>query len=290
MDKPKVKRKLKDRLKDRYRLVILNENTLQDVWYAVLSRINLILWLGFISALLIATGILAITFSPLREYIPGYPDGNTRRMFVVNTLHVDSLEEQLRVRDQYINNIQKILKGNDTEPYIATLDSLPPIINDEPTQPTDFDNDLFNQIDEEQKYGISSQPIYRESETEINKLHFYKPLQGTITNIFNTRENHFGIDIVSNINEPVLSVLDGTVIMAAWTLEAGYIIQVQHRHNLVSVYKHNSMLLKKMGERVIAGDVIAMMGNTGEYTTGPHLHFELWHAGKPLNPRDYIVF
>ena len=108
--------------------------------------------------------------------------------------------------------------------------------------------------------------------------------------MFDAKGNHYGIDIVSNLNEPILSVLDGTVVMAGWTLEAGYVIQVQHNDNLISIYKHNSQLLKQMGDRVLAGEAIAIVGNTGELTTGPHLHFELWYNGNPLNPRDYIVF
>jgi murein DD-endopeptidase MepM/ murein hydrolase activator NlpD len=289
MEKPVKKRKFIHKLKDRYRLVILNENTLEDVWYAVLSRMNFMVWIGFIGIVLVAMGIVLVSFTPLREYIPGYPDGNIRWLYLQNSMLVDSLEQQINLRDQYINNVRAILKGKETIAYSTTLDSLPPV-NKVEFEINDFDSVLQTQILEEDRYNISMAYQPEETKFEINKLHFYTPLKGAITNLYDAQGNHFGVDIVSNLNEPILSVLDGTVILAGWTLEAGYVIQVQHGNNLISIYKHNSQLLKDMGDRVKAGEAIAIIGNTGEYTTGPHLHFELWFNGKPLNPRDYIVF
>lgn len=289
MEETKKKRKLRHKLKDRYRLVILNEDTLEDVYYAVLSRINFMVWIGFIGVILVAVGIVLVSFTPLREYIPGYPDGNVRRLFIINSLQVDSLEQQLNVRDKYIQNIHSILRGKETQPHMNAIDSLPEL-NNISFESSNFDSILKEQFEQEERYGISTQYKPVKKEFQINKLHFFCPLKGSVTNVFDARGNHYGIDIVSNMNEPILTVLSGTVIMAGWTLEAGYIIQVQHQNDLITVYKHNSQLLKKMGDKVAAGEPIAIIGNTGEYTTGPHLHFELWHQGTPLNPRDYIVF
>jgi len=143
---------------------------------------------------------------------------------------------------------------------------------------------------EEEKYNVRAMHPQPESKIEINKIHFFCPLKGSLTSNFNAMGNHFGVDIVSNLNEPILSVLDGTVLFTGWTLDAGYVIVIQHKNDISSIYKHNSKLLKESGEVVKAGDAIAIIGNTGELTTGPHLHFELWHNGKPLNPSDYIVF
>ncbi len=277
------------KMQNRYRLVVLNENTLEDVWYTVLTRMNLMAWMGLIGMVLVSLGIVLVSFTPLREYIPGYPDGNIRWLYMKNTLMVDSLEHQIKMRDNYIANIQNILKGEETLPHYRTSDSaiaLGPISNNSQK----FDSVLENQIVEEERYNIKSNNTLVESRIEINKLHFYCPLKGALTNEFNASVSHYGIDIVSNLNEPILSILDGTVIFAGWTLEAGYVIEVQHRNDLVSFYKHNSQLLKIVGDRVQAGEAIAIIGNTGEYTTGPHLHFEIWHGGKPLNPSDYIVF
>ncbi len=291
MEEPKPKRKLLEKLKDRYRLVVLREGTLEDVWYTVLTRMNILVWLGTIIMILIALGIVMVSFTPLREYIPGYPDGNMRKMLVENALKVDSLEDQLRVRDQYIENVRFILRGKESNSYSVNLDTLTQYdTTTENYSNQDYDTALYRAIDDAERYHVSAAMVYSEVKYDINKLHFFRPLQGTITSTFDTHGNHYGIDIVSSMNEPVLSVLEGTVTLTGWTLEAGYIIQVQHSNNLISIYKHNSQLLKKMGDRVLAGEPIAIIGNTGEYSTGPHLHFELWHQGKPLNPRDYIVF
>ncbi len=121
-------------------------------------------------------------------------------------------------------------------------------------------------------------------------MHFFPPVKGIITRGFNPMEGHYGIDMVAAPNEVVKATLDGTVTMSTWTLETGYVIQIQHDYELISVYKHNATLFKSVGQKVVAGDAIAIVGNSGELTTGPHLHFELWHDRVPLNPVEYIVF
>lgn len=287
----KQKRKLKEKLKDRYRLVIFNEDTIEDVWQGVLSRMNFIVWIGLIGIFLVALGIVLVSFTPLREYIPGYPDGNTRSMFILNSLRVDSLEQKIHIRDQYIENIQAILRGKETKSFLTDKQDTNIQASKIDFDANKVDSALVSEFEQEEKYGVQS--IYQLPEKDnfkLNKLHFFCPVKGSITNDFNASENHFGIDIASNLNEPILSVLPGTVVLVGWTLETGFVIQVQHSNNLISIYKHNSQLLKKSGDKVAAGEPIAIIGNTGEYTTGPHLHFELWHNGQPLNPNDYIVF
>ena len=128
------------------------------------------------------------------------------------------------------------------------------------------------------------------NKTDFSRIHFYSPVKGLITNSFNPNENHLGTDVVTASNNVVVAALEGTVIIANWTLETGYVIQIQHSNNLISIYKHNSELLKKVGNHVTAGEVIAIIGNSGELTSGPHLHFELWHNGTPLDPEDYVAF
>ena len=125
---------------------------------------------------------------------------------------------------------------------------------------------------------------------DLEGQYFYSPIEGMVTTVFNIREEHYGIDIVSKSNEPVKSVADGTVIFGDWTQESGNVIYIQHRDNTISVYKHNSALLKKVGNFVSSGDVIAIIGNTGEFTTGPHLHFEMWYNGNPVDPEEFISF
>lgn len=284
MDKSKKKR-----LKERYRIAILNDRTLKEVWYAVLSLRNLIAAIGFLGILLIGIGIVLVTFTPLREYVPGYPSASDRRMSIDNYIKIDSIENALYQKDIFIENLHNILTGKNTNPHFVDKDSIKK--SNESVHPIKFDSSLYQSI-EDDRFNVR----YVEDETVIPtmmstvKMHFYCPLKGEATNHYAPETGHYGIDIVSNANDPVLSVLDGTVISAGWTLEAGYVIIVQHRNNIVSQYKHNSLLLKKIGDRVRAGEPLGIIGNTGEYTTGPHLHFELWQNGTPLNPTDYIIF
>lgn len=289
MEEIKKKRKLREKLKDRYRLVIFNEDTIENVWQGVLSRMNFIVWIGLVGVLLVAIGIVLVSFTPLREYIPGYPDGNIRRTFILNSLKADSLAHRIALQDQYIENVRSILRGNETKKLIDTTTEIKTkLVN---LDSTNFDSAFVLEYEQEEKYGVSN--IFQLSEKEdfnLNKLHFFCPVKGAITNEFDASKNHFGIDLASNLNEPVLSVLPGTIVLVGWTIETGYVIQVQHKNNLISIYKHNSQLLKKTGDKVNAGEPIAIIGNTGEYSTGPHLHFEIWYNGNPLNPKNYIVF
>lgn len=279
----------KKRLKERYRIAILNDRTLKEVWYAVLSLRNLIATIGFLGILLIGIGIVLVTFTPLREYVPGYPSASDRRMAIDNYIKIDSIENALYQKDIFIENLHNILTGKNTNPHFVDKDSIKK--SNESVHPLKLDSSLYQSI-EDDRFNVR----YVEDETVLPtmlstvKIHFYCPLKGEITNHYAPETGHYGIDIVSNANDPVLSVLDGTVISAGWTLEAGYVIIVQHRNNIVSQYKHNSILLKKIGDRVRAGEPLGIIGNTGEYTTGPHLHFELWQNGTSLNPTDYIIF
>jgi murein DD-endopeptidase MepM/ murein hydrolase activator NlpD len=152
------------------------------------------------------------------------------------------------------------------------------------------DSILRRQIDMEEQKNLSKITDPTNRGFSLKNLHFFMPVKGIVTNKFDLTGGHPAIDIVSEPNEPVLATLEGTVTVATWSLTTGYIIQVQHSHNLISMYKHNSSLLKKEGDHVSAGEPIAIIGNTGELSTGPHLHFELWYNGSPINPEDYIAF
>ena len=285
MDKAKKKK----RFSERYRIAILNDRTLKEVWFAVLSLRSLIAVVGLVILLLVGIGIVLVNFTPLREYVPGYPDANERQLLVDNFMKVDSLEKIVAQKELYFDNLQSILVGKGTKKHFIDRDSIKKV--DNKIAPIKLDSSLYRQVDEDQ-FNVR----YVEDETVLPtmlstiKMHFYCPLKGDITNPHSPETGHYGIDIVSNAKDPILSVLDGTVIMAGWTLEAGYVIVVQHRNNIVSQYKHNSFLLKKIGDHVRAGEPLGIIGNTGEYTTGPHLHFELWQNGTPLNPTDYIIF
>jgi len=282
-----VKRsKLFRNLRDKYKLSILNAETFQEVWHMRLSRLNVILFFGGFAIFLIVSVSVLIAFTPLREFIPGYPDGKTRKGYIQNALKVDSLENVIAQWGEYNQNIKIILNGG-TPPSIEnntdTSNHLRPI----DFSRSEEDSVLRSQIEADDMYNLSFNKNIKNNE---NSKLFIQPVKGIITNKFNPLANHYGIDLVAAPNEVVLSVAKGTVILANWTIETGYTIVIQHDNNFISVYKHNSKLLKRQGDYVEAGDVIAIIGNSGELTTGPHLHFELWQNEKPVDPAKVIHF
>lgn len=234
-----------------------------------------------IGSLYLSSTLMAQWFDPRHELII------MDRHLVDLADKVDSLENQMRIKDKFISNVQRVLIGE-----VSGDDSI--FINEdnsgvnksiEPIQAIDsqFRKD-FEQS--ELSFLTSSNPISHELESQ----YFYSPIEGIVTTEFNIKQEHYGIDIVSKSNEPVKSVADGTIIFADWTQESGNVICIQHRGNIISVYKHNSALLKKVGNFVSSGDVIAIIGNTGEFTTGPHLHFEMWYNGNAMDPEEFISF
>lgn len=284
----KKKKKFIEKIQDRYHLKIFNDSTLEEVWSLPLTRLNVFAYFGFAIILLIAIVTIVIAFTPVREFIPGYPDGNMKKNIIYNAIAVDSLHNELRMKDQYFQNLKTIIEGNTPKDYINKHDTN--VSYDDITFERSINDSLFRQqIEDEEHYNLT---LFDEnhSTNDINRLFFYPPLKGMVTNKFKMTEHHFGIDIVSPPDEAISATLDGTVILASWTLKTGYVIQIQHKNDLISVYKHNAELLKDVGSKVKAGDAIAIFGNSGELSTGPHLHFELWYKGTPVDPEEYIVF
>lgn len=291
MDNEKrIKRRklLMKRLKHKYRLVFFNDNTFEEVWHLRLSLYNVLSVAGTISILLVLFVIVLMAFTPLRELIPGYPDESMRATIFKSALRLDSLQEELRKRDQYFLNLNALISGKEPMRFDTPADSSKNVKNISFTKSV-HDSLLRQRIEEEEKFNFSV-ATSNTPESNISKLHFFTPVKGIVTDHYNAKQNHLGVDIVASPNEVVKATLEGTVILATWTLETGYIIQIQHQGNIISVYKHNANLLKKVGAQVKSGDPIAILGNSGELTTGPHLHFELWHNGKPVNPEDYLIF
>jgi len=284
----KEKLKYIDKLKNKYRLNILNDETFEEVWAMRLSRLNVISVFGGAAILIVFLVIALIAFTPIREFIPGYPDGNTRRNIVINALKADSLERELKLWKDYYSNINNILRGGEPVSVVSKPDSSVKYKEIRFTRSVE-DSLLRMQIEENEMYNLS---VFdgRKAKSNISTILLFAPVKGVVTSTFSLQQNHFGVDIVAASNEPVVAVADGTVTLASWTIETGNVLQIQHDDNLISVYKHNSQLLKKQGARVKAGETIAIIGNSGELTTGPHLHFELWHNGNPIDPEKYIVF
>jgi len=292
MSGEKKKNKFFQKLKVKYRLVVMNADTFEEKVSFRLSRLNVFIVLSTLIILLIFITTYIIAFTPLREYIPGYGSSESNRSIRELILRADSMEEDLKNKDLYLYNIRNIIEGKEI------VDKLP----DKPDSATvDYSNLNFTksqddsllrlEMQKQDQYNIAvSDNSSGSSITSISSFFFFTPLKGIITNNYDPANEHYGIDIVAAKDEAIKSTLDGTIIFAGWTLQTGYTIAVQHQDNLISVYKHNSALLKQEGDYVKAGEVIAIIGESGEMTTGPHLHFELWYDGTPVNPRDYMVF
>ena len=231
---------------------------------------------------------LVIAFSPLREYIPGYTSTDIRRQMVTLNQLSDSLNTELINRERYLQNIKNIIEGRNID--AGQVDVVPPksTLEDVNFEKTTEDSLLREQVEAEEKFNFFG---YTNVDNQsIEKLLFFLPVKGLITESFNIEDEHYGVDVVSKENELIKSTLGGVVVMSSWTSETGHVIAVQHENNLLSVYKHNSVLLKNQGERVVAGEAIAIIGNSGKWSSGPHLHFELWYNNNPVDPEQYILF
>ena len=276
------------KLINKYRLVLLNEETFEERGSMRLTRLNLIAFTGVVLILLVAIVYSLIAYTNIRELIPGYPDAAMRQHIRTNALKLDSLEYEQAIRDQYFDNLNRIIRGEAPEDYMN--DSTGAVDQQEISFIRSANDSLLrHQVEAEEQFRLSVLESGRQ-ESKLFELHFFTPVKGLVTRSFEPLEGHYGTDLVTEPNEVVKAALDGTVTISTWTLETGYVIQIQHDHELMTVYKHNAALFKAVGQKVVAGDAIAIVGNSGELTTGPHLHFELWHDRVHLNPVDYIVF
>jgi murein DD-endopeptidase MepM/ murein hydrolase activator NlpD len=282
------KKKFIDRIRHRYRLVVMNDDTFEENFSLRLTPLGFFILLASVTIIMTMLVTSLIAFTPLREYIPGYADVSMRRDLMKITQRSDSLEQSMIERNAFMENIGNVLKGN------IKTDSA----QNRPDKSKDYNKLNMNASKKEEalKANIESQDKYslaygtESNKSGISNFFFFTPLKGFVSEQFKSKDQHYGVDIVGPENESVNVTLDGTVILATWSSETGYTITVQHSNNLISVYKHNSVLLKKVGDYVKAGEAIAIIGNSGEQTSGPHLHFELWYNGKAINPQDYIVF
>ena len=281
----KEKVRLWDRLKYKYKLSVINETSYEEVFNFRLSQLHVLTALSVLAVILVVLTILLIAFTDLREFIPGYPDGNMRQMIAQNALRVDSLENELLKRDRFFKSIRLVLNGGDTTSLERSREDTARYRNDTIRfQISEQENEFRAAIEERERFNLS----LGMKEQNHDYYHFFPPVEGIVTQSFDEKKRHYGTDIVAKANAKVAAVLDGVVIFTDWTVKTGYVIQVQHTNDLISVYKHNSILLKKQGDYVRAGEVLGVVGNTGEESSGPHLHFELWRAGNPLNPENFF--
>ncbi len=272
--------------KFKYKLTIINENTLEEIVGIHVSKLNGLSVLLSVLVVLFLIASCIIAFTPLRNYLPGYMNSEVRNQIVENALRVDSLQQLVERQNLYIMNIQDIFSGRVQIDSVQTLDSLVTARQDTLMERTKREEEFRRQYEESEKYNlttIASQP-------DVNGFIFYRPTRGMVSDHFDVEKKHFGTDIAANPNESILATMDGTIVLSTYTTETGYLIIVQHNQDFVSVYKHCGSLLKKEGDRVKGGEAIALVGNSGTLSTGPHLHFELWYKGRPINSEKYIVY
>ncbi len=283
-----------ERMEDTYRLVLMNDDTFEEIGTYRLSRLNIY---GLIGGVILATALLVamlIVFSPIKRYIPGYADYRASSEFIELNEQLDEIESQIDAQRVYTENFKKILVGDvDTTAKEGEAEA-------------QFDESQLNverieedeqlrkevQLDEVRQVSQSGTNQNREviQSARLEHINFSAPIKGEISAGFMPEKKHMGVDVLAPKNTAIKAVLDGVVISSDWTLETGNTISIQHPNNIISFYKHNSKLLKKTGEVVKAGEAIAIIGNTGTLSDGPHLHFELWYRGKPINPSDYVIF
>ena len=270
-----------------YKIVVSSEDTFEEKLSFKANKINAIIIILLYSIILIAFTISLVFFTQLREMVPGYSSSDLLNRAIYLTKKTDSLEQQIALNNKFYKSIEDVLSGNVDE-FISrdelSIDSN--LINPDifTISPNLQDSILRQYVENEDKFNLTNNELVIE-----NKM-FFSPIKGEITQSFNFNENHFAIDIAADIGTPVKSVLDGKIIFSEWSLETGYVVVIDHGENIISVYKHNSKTLKEQNDFVQAGEVIAYSGNQGNLSSGPHLHFELWKNGTPIDPEPLLNF
>ena len=270
-----------------YKVVVSSEDTFEEKLSFKANKINAFIIMLLYSIILIAFTISIVFFTQLREMVPGYSSSDLLNRAIYLTKKTDSLEQQIALNNKFYKSIEDVLSGNVDE-FVSrdelSIDSSlisPDIFT---ISPNLQDSILRQYVENEDKFNLTNNELVIE-----NKM-FFSPIKGEITQSFNFNENHFAIDIAADIGTPVKSVLDGKIIFSEWSLETGYVVVIDHGENIISVYKHNSKTLKEQNDFVQAGEVIAYSGNQGNLSSGPHLHFELWKNGTPIDPEPLLNF
>jgi len=280
-----LEKKIENFLKKQFRFVIINDDSLEESTITKLSRIRLIcLGIVFILSLFLLTFCI-IVYSPLNQFIPGKSSDLVQQELIKLSAKSDSLEEALQISSLYLNNIEAIIKGDSSLVYFSE-DTTKTFTEKELSFNNSTEDSLLRKRVEREDLGTINQNIKKERTYFL----FYPPFDGMISDSFSLLNNHYAIDLVAKKGTKIKAINSGTIIVSDWNPETGYVIGIQHQNNFISFYKHCSRLLKKTGDVVELGEHIAIIGNTGELSTGPHLHLELWQNGTPLNPENYISF
>ncbi len=279
-------RQNKDRKVEKFRLTLVDDQTHKALWTIHFTRASLLVTEATILVTIFALTFCIIAFTPVRTFIPGYPDSETKRAAIQNAILADSLENKLKLWEIYAGNLRRVLSGDSA----MDIDSLVNLSKKAFRSDADIsgkkDSLLRETVIKEEQFELSGKAGRK---LPIEGMHFFTPLKGVISQGYD-KILHPYIDITAPENSVVKAALDGSVISAGWNDDTGYTIQIQHDNDIITIYKHNQKLLKKTGDKVSAGTPIALVGSTGSLSTGDHLHFELWYKGEAVNPADYINF
>ena len=270
-----------------YKVVVSSEDTFEEKFAFKASKINVFVLMLVYSVILISFTISIVFFTQFRELVPGYSSTDLLSRAIYLTQKTDSLERQIKLNNKFYKSIEDVLSGKTDEFIERDNISIYSSLNDKnlfSISPNSEDSILRNYVDSQDKFNLTKNELVIE-----NKM-FFSPIKGDITQAFNFEENHFAIDIAADIGTPVKSILDGKILFSEWSVDTGHVIIVDHGDNIVSVYKHNSKSLKEQNDFVQAGEVIAYSGNQGSLSSGPHLHFELWKNGTPIDPEPLVNF
>jgi murein DD-endopeptidase MepM/ murein hydrolase activator NlpD len=283
--KKEVKRNFLTKLLEKYRLVVLDDSTYEEKTSFKISRLNVFTHLLVLMFFIILTTSAILFFTPIREYIPGYSSVALQRQANSLSYKTDSLQQIVYLNDQYINSLKKVLTG-DLETIEYNIDSIisKDLLDLQIIEKSKEDSILRQVVENEDKYNLNNIAKNKEYYMLIS------PIKGTVSQNYSVAEKHLAIDISVDIGTPVKSIANGRVLLSEWTTQTGYVLIIDHGSDLVSIYKHNSLLLKDQGDAVKQGEIIAMSGNTGVLTSGPHLHFELWSEGFSIDPKTLIDF
>ena len=282
----KKKHTLLDKLSERFHILLVNEKTLERKKLLSSSSLNLIASSFIAFLVVLSASFILIYFTPLKEYFRGYTSVELRQNAVENSMKLDSLESLYIMQSNYINSLKDLLSGNisyeELDENLSSDDNR--ITELEIVETNQEDSLLRAMVEEEDKYNAFD--IQGERFTTV----LFPPVKGGLSSAFDINSKHYGVDIVMPENSPVHSISEGIVVFSEWTSATGFVIIIEHLNGLTSIYKHNSSIVKSQGDTVGTGEIIAFTGNTGELTTGPPHHFELWYQGEPVDPQSYIEF
>ncbi|KAA6325076.1 Murein DD-endopeptidase MepM [termite gut metagenome] len=274
------------KIRFKYKLTVINENKSEDVWEIRMSKLNGVVVLSLLVFVIFVIIGCIVSYTPLRNVLPGYMNNEIRAQVVNNALRVDSFRQVIEMQNYYIMNIQDIFRGTVKVDTVLSMDSLTLIRENSLKERTRREEEFRSKYEEAEKYNLTSVT----SQAEAMEHSFFCPTRGMISHYFDLDTKHYGVDIAANPDTSILATLEGTVVLSTYTAQTGYLICIQHNQGFVSVYKHCGSLLKNEGEKVKAGEAIALVGKGNKSHINPHLHFELWYKGKAMNPENYIVF